>query len=207
MIDFKKTFPDFSKTPAIFEKMPQPHYGSVLIPLFLEDFSEGACIVYAAPEVGRRLRDIAPFLGNKRLIMIENYCMPFNPQKLKKNIAELPKNVEWELIEKDFVEVWEDLKDVDMLILDGPPTTFNFDPFSKKFIYIMHDLHQRLTCEFNLARYLPMMGREDESLLLNTYLREHPEIPEYFINFQTCLEMPEWYRTYGPWAWLSGEKQ
>ena len=217
MIKFTKTYPDFTFMPhccTLVQSVPDASYWLYLfyIAYFLNSLPGGSKVVYAGPARGKSLIGLASFLQRHHVILIDNFCMlPEGYQTpdevrvtLKENInrCQLPS---LEFIEKSFEEVWTSLKDVDFLLLDGPPTISDLTPFSDSFIFMMHDINGRLKGgSWKLDGYLPYLCRIDDASNLERLNsapidQSYKQLHDEFYRDQSACE-------YGPHAWFIGKK-
>ena len=153
---------------------------------------------------------LIPFFKPHRVILIENYRG--EPEEkyrhlLSDSIREASRSVDLKLIEADFIEMWDILSDVVFLLLDGPPNTTNFEPFSDNFIFIMHDINQRLRDDYpgdSLAPYVRYICRADDAEQFTNIADDalHPVLKSY----RDIDRNSRRYREYGPHAWFKGRK-
>ena len=217
MIQFKRKYPDFSKVPycinileSQLSKNSLSPYNLIYIALFLDTLPTNSLIVYSGPYKGGSLVTLIPFLRSHRVILIENYRgEPADKYRhlLRDSVREASRSVDVKLIESDFVEVWPSLSDVDFLLLDGPPTTTNFEPFSENFIFIMHDINQRLQHDYpgdSLAPYVQYLCRSDDKEQFAGIQDQalHPALKHY----RDMDRKNRLWKEFGPHAWLIGEK-
>ena len=215
MIQFEKKYPDFSKV-AYCTDILGPHRSRVspsfliYIALFLNQLPEDSLIVYSGPYRGWSLVALIPFLKPHRVILIENYRgEPADKYQhlLSESVREASRSVDLTLIEDDFHKIWGTLSDVDFLLLDGPPNTTNFEPFSDNFIYMMHDINQRLRDDRpggSLTPYLPYLCRADDVEQFTNISDEvlHPMLRVY----RDIDRNHRLYKEFGPHGWLVGRK-
>ena len=214
-IKFKKQYPEFSKIPYCMDVL-NPHKNRVspsfliYIALFLNDLPNGSLIVYSGPYKGWSLVALIPLLRPHRVVLIENYRgEPADKYRhlLSDSVRKTSRSVDVKLIEADFVEVWGTLSDVDFLLLDGPPNTTNFEPFSENFIFIMHDINQRLRGDYpgdSLAPYGQYLCRADDKEQFAGIQDKalHPVLKHYRdIDRENRL-----WKEFGPHAWFKGRK-
>ena len=221
-IKFKKRYPDFSRVPYCVDllaahknKISPP--SKLYIALFLDQLPANSHVVYASPSQGLGLVALAPFLGPHRVKLVENYSMREQEETISQKQTHLRESIaktqqfvnNIELIEADFVEIWETFSDVDFLLLDGPPNTANFEPFSDNFIYMMHDINQRLRADYyggsySLTPYLAYLCRADDAEQFMNVSDDalHPVLKAYRDIDRTS----QLYKDYGPHGWLIGKK-
>ena len=175
---------------------------------WLDQLPEDAFFVYAAPAAGNALYPLARFLEPLQILLIENHSMleDADREQLHQAIADTRLS-RLELIEDDFTKIWTTLSNVDFLLLDGPPNTTNFEPFSDNFIFMMHDIEQRLRSDAggdSLEQYAKNLcnpcsdenkSRIRESHIPGNYKHRHKE----FYDEQEKND-------YGPHAWRIGRK-
>ena len=182
----------------------------IYVALFLDALPNDSLIVYAGPYRGWSLVALAPFLELHRVILVENYRgEPDDKYRhlLSDSVREVSPTIDLELIEDDFTQVWPTLSDVDFLLLDGPPNTTNFDPFSDNFIFMMHDINQRLRNDYpgdSLVSYVPYLCRADD-------MTQFVDIPDDELHpalkaYQNMDRDSQMYKEFGPHGWLIGEK-
>ena len=227
-IKFEKRYPDLSNV-AMLSDLTKSDYGRIFISLWLNELPANSTIVYASPSRGEGLLSLAPLLVNHKVVLIEDYSMREVGETIKDKQSLLRKAIELSqlnnilLKEGDFVNVWPTLAHVDFLLLDGPPTTVNFKPFSNKFIYMMHDINQRLQpfyyehldvsdpymsrlihiWTFSLDPYMDVLCRADDSCQFEgTDEMLHPALKVY----RDIDKESQLYKEYGPHGWLTGEK-
>ena len=212
-IKFSKRYPDFSLVPycvSLLEHHRERVFPSFLlyIALFLNELPAGSQVVYSGPWKGYSLLALNPFLESHRVILIENFWGRSKTKEeelpvLRESISKVSCAVK--LIEEDFIEVWPTLSNVDFLLLDGPPSITNFEPFSKKFVYMMHDINQRLADpSWEPSLYLPYLCRADDR-------QQFKDIPDsklhpYLKAYRDIDRESRLWKEYGPHAWLIGEK-
>ena len=207
-IRFERRYPDSSRAAHCVNL--GVNKGRIYIALLLDQLAPESHIVYASPSEGRGVMMLAPFLKKHRVKLIENYSMGRSIAIKREALWQSIKAADLdsvELIESNFVEVWPTLSDVNFLLLDGPPNTTNFEPFSDNFIYMMHDINQRLGINYpggSLESYLPYLCRAYDA--------------EQFVSISdnALHSALKWYRDidrnhrlfkeYGPHGWLVGRK-
>ena len=215
MIQFERKYPDFSKVPYCTDLL-ESHRNRVslsfliYVALFLNELPKDSLIVYSGPYKGQSLVALIPFLRPHRVILIENYRgEPGDKYRhlLGGSVHEASRSVDLTLIEDDFHKIWHILSDVDFLLLDGPPNTTNFEPFSDNFIYMMHDINQRLRDDYpgdSLAPYLPYLCRADDVEQFTNIADDtlHPVLRVY----RDIDRNHQLYKEFGPHGWLVGRK-
>ena len=206
-IKFEKQYPDFSRVPYCINLCQST--GRIYIALWLDSLPKNSQVVYASPSRGKGLVQLAPLLSLHRVKLIENYSMTKPGETIRQMQFLLHKSItkaqldNVELVEEDFVEVWSSLSNVDFLLLDGPPTITNFEPFSNKFVYMMHDINQRLRTGA-LDSYLAYLCRADD-------LEQFTGIPDKMLHpaLKTYRDIDRdrriW-KEFGPHGWLVGRK-
>ena len=218
MIKFIKEYPDFSRLPYCADALKVHEERCIeyliYIALFLDKLPDNSLIVYSGPEQGFSLIALSPLLSPHRVILVENYCMLSKTEPiLKASIDEVSRTVDVTLIEADFEDVWHTLSDVDFLLLDGPPTTTNFAPFSDNFFYMMHEIYLRLRPEFfgmessgdSLIPYLPYLCRiNDTENILNLKKADIPN--DYKLRHDTFYYTANLHPM-GTHGWLKGIKE
>ena len=220
---FIKEYPDYSKMPFYInhlqlfnnyhakDKMVRGFHSPQFlfyVAYWLAQLPPGAFVVYSGPAAGNALYPLARFFEPLRVLLIEDYSMlkDSDRSKLEQALADTRPICGLELIENDFCEIWPTLANVDFLLLDGPPTTTNFEPFSDHFIYMMHDIWQRLRGDDggdSLEEYVNHLCNPHD--IVNIAKLNNAHIPgRYKVEQQEFDKSlpPE----YGPHAWFIGRK-
>ena len=210
-IRFDKIYPDLSQIDDYVSLLGAKY--RIYVALLLATLRPDSKIVYASPAIGEGLIDLAPLLSSHRVLLIENYCMRKSGDSIEDKQQRLKDSINRsrvdriELIEDDFSTIWGTLSDVDFLLLDGPPTTTNFEPFADNFIYMMHDINQRLRDDFpgdSISSYCQYLCRADDKCQF-AHISDaelHPVLKGYRDTDRT----DQLWQDYGPHAWLIGNK-
>lgn len=181
--------------------------------MLLSSVPHGSFIVYSGPQAGKRFRTLFNSLKPYKVLLIDHFLSSLpdaEPAEVRKMCLEAIDDagrigIDVTLIEGNFHEIWTTLSDVSFLLLDGPDTTFNFQPFASNFIYLMHDIFHRFK-DLDEAGYLDFLCLEgDAEIFLET-------------NFLEFVPKRMWHRFYqnrrysvyvefGHHGWLIGKKE
>ena len=212
---FTKIYPDFSEMPKYIDHLNwfrDKHCPEFLfyVAYFLDRLKPNSFVVYAAPETGRALYPLAKYLAPHHVLLVEDFSMGDSETKasLNKAIEDLRHAIpRVELIADDFQKVWEELSGVDFLLLDGPPNTRNFNPFANSFIFMMHDMNQRLNADYpgDSLETLNVMLCDPCSVENRELLQRAVVDGRYRMDHDTFYSA-EADSPYGPHCWLVGRK-
>ena len=219
-IEFKRKYPCFSKVPEIVEMLktnglqdyPLLFLRNIFLPLHIFECKH---LVYCGVFQGDTLRLLVPFLERiqAKVTLIENYAhlqndtdIAYTKKCLYPRINEARSRINnFSFIEKDFYDVWPTLKNVDVLLLDGPNFVDDFNPFAKDFTYIMHDINYRESCgddiPFKLLKHLCYDSDKKLYELFPTFDVLSEKEKNYFEGMENN-KINYW----GSYGWLCGSK-